>query len=194
MSYRGVDCVRRWETDSEEHPPSLLTSFVDCELKDNLKWCFLDHDSVWFLWTVCILWCGQQGMSHRNTQRPGSAGGMYMSFLNVRNILVSIPICICRELDISTHTYTNIRLHTRAFSETTWWRERGLNILPIHLICQCQGAGGMRDTLCLRLMLGRSCWHEKLRLSLCSWLQLLNSVQQLLTNLLNSVPVCGRLA
>lgn len=25
VSYRGVDCVRRWEMDSEEHPPTLLT-------------------------------------------------------------------------------------------------------------------------------------------------------------------------
>lgn len=138
-------------------------SCVDYELKDTLKWCFLDHDSVWFLGTVCILWCGQQGMSHRNKQ-PCSAGGMYMSLRNVWTILVSIPIRICRELDI-THTYTNIRLHTCAFSETTWWGGSGLNILPIHLICQCQGTGGMRDTLCLGLMLGRSCWHETLTLT-----------------------------
>lgn len=101
-------------------------SFVDCELKDDLKWCLLDHDSVWFLWTVCILLCRQQGMSHRNTQQPCSAGGVYMSLCNVGNILVSIPICICIELDINTYTYTNIHLHTRAFSETSWWWHSGV--------------------------------------------------------------------
>ena len=90
-------------------------SCVDYELKDTLKWCFLDHDSVWFLGTVCILWCGQQGMSHRNKQ-PCSAGGMYMSLRNVWTILVSIPIRICRELDI-THTHIQTYVYTHAHSQ-----------------------------------------------------------------------------
>ena len=58
-----------------------------------------------------------------------------------------------------TSTYTHILRNQlvvthRGFQDA---KGSGLNILPICLICQCQGAGGMRDALCLGPTLGWSC-------------------------------------